>query len=291
MKTLKFITYTFLISLLTISCTSNNDENLLDSNETTEKSEAAKTVVAVVKSHLKSDGTFYNQQHPESSMTFDFGFQFSYPVTLSYNNGTKVVINSIEELATAVNENSQTNYIDGINFPFEIDKEGSIETIFNEIEFNTAINSNDTDADGTPNYIDADDDGDGATDVLEDQNHDGDSTNDDADNDGTPNYLDTDSDNDGQLDSDEDNDGDGDFTNDDSDNDGNPDYTDTDSDNDGTDDGDDSDDDNDGVDDENESHNNNGDSDGNDSDSNDSDSDSNDNDNDSNDNDNDNSGN
>ena len=256
MKTLKFFSYTLLISVLAISCSSNNDESLIDTNQSTEKSASAKTVVEVVKSHLKSDGTFYNQQFPESSMTFDLGFQFAFPVTLSYINGTEVVVKSIEELAVVVNKNTDTNYIDGISFPFKIERDGAKETVSSEIDFSILLNSKDTDSDGIPNYQDTDDDGDGANDIDEDANNDGDSTNDDADNDGLPNYQDTDSDNDGQLDQDEDNDGDGDFTNDDSDNDGSPDYTDTDSDNDGIDDGDDNDDDNDGTNDEDEGNDN-----------------------------------
>ena len=258
MKALQSIIFLMIISLCTFSCTSNSDNGLADPNETnqtTEKSTSAKIVVEVVKSHLKSDGSFYNQANPESSMTFDLGFQFSYPVILSYNNGTKVVVNSIEQLASVAKAISQTNYIDGINFPFDIDKEGTKETVFSETDFGVMVNSKDTDADGTPNYQDTDDDGDGASDISEDQNHDGDYTNDDADNDGYPNYLDTDSDNDGQADEDEDNDGDGDFTNDDSDGDGEADYTDTDSDNDGIEDGDDEDDDNDGTNDSDESYN------------------------------------
>jgi hypothetical protein len=259
MKTLKSITFLMLISLLTFSCTNNNEDELTDpneTNETTEKSASAKIVVEVVKSHLKTDGSFYNTTNPESSMTFDLGFKFSYPISISYNNSTKVQINSIEELASVAKNISATNYIDGISFPFEIDKDGTKETINSENDFIATINSKDTDNDGTPDYQDTDDDGDGANDIDEDANHDGDSTNDDADNDGVANYQDTDSDNDGQLDQDEDNDGDGDFTNDDSDNDGTPDYTDTDSDNDGTDDGDDDDDDNDGTNDNDEGNDN-----------------------------------
>lgn len=174
---------------------------------------------------------------------------------MSYNNGTKVEINSIEDLASIAKEITQTNFIDGISFPFEVDVAGVTQTISDENDFIDLINSYDTDKDGTVNYQDTDDDGDGASDASEDQNNDGDSTNDDADNDGTPNYLDTDSDNDGQLDEDEDNDGDGDFTNDDSDNDGDSDYVDSDSDNDGIDDGEDSDDDNDGINDSDEDYN------------------------------------
>jgi hypothetical protein len=61
--------------------------------------------------------------------------------------------------------------------------------------------NDDTDLDGTPNYLDLDDDGDGLwTFPDEDVNGDGDPTNDDSDGDSIPDYLDND---DGQIWSDE----------------------------------------------------------------------------------------
>ncbi|PQJ76041.1 hypothetical protein [Polaribacter gangjinensis] len=250
MKTFKFFTYTFILSVVAFSCTTDlQDNQLQETIETTSESPSAKTVVDVVKSHLKADGSFYNLQNPASAMTYDLGFEFAYPITLSLTNGTKIILNSIEDIAIIAKEITSNNTIYGISFPFSIERDGVKETVLSEIDFGILLNSKDTDNDGTPNYQDTDDDGDGASDEAEDQNHDGDSTNDDADNDGIPNYQDTDSDNDGQLDQDEDNDGDGDVTNDDSDNDGDADYVDTDSDNDGIDDGTDTDDDNDGTDD------------------------------------------
>ncbi len=97
----------------------------------------------------------------------------------------------------------------------------------------------DPDGDGLPNYLDTDSDGDGipdSTEVGPDPEHPV-----DTDGDGTPDYLDTDSDNDGISDKDEgltDTDGDGipdyiESNTDDPDGDGTPDYQDTDSDGDG----------------------------------------------------------
>jgi hypothetical protein len=242
-----------IVVLVVFSCSQNDT---LEQNEPIEsaKSVTAITVIEGVKTHVKSDSSFNNPTNPESSIKFDFGFDFVYPTTLAYNNGTEVVVNNINELAKVASTITTSNYIDGIVFPFTVKRnDGTEETISSEADFEDTINSHDTDNDGIPNYTDTDNDG--ALDTQEDANHDGDSTNDDADNDGVANYQDTDSDNDGQLDQDEDNDGDGDFTNDDSDNDGTPDYTDSDSDNDGTDDGDDSDDDNDGTNDSDEDYN------------------------------------
>lgn len=77
----------------------------------------------------------------------------------------------------------------------------------------------DTDGDGTPNYLDTDDDGDSVLTHYEDLNNDGNWLNDDIDGDGKPNYLDNDDDNDSVPTIYEDVNGDGDPTNDDTDSD------------------------------------------------------------------------
>ena len=119
----------------------------------------------------------------------------------------------------------------------------------------------DTDLDGTPNYLDVDDDGDGINTVFEDVElphnypQDGDPTNDDTDGDGIPNYLDNDDDGDGILTINEQPDPNGNHEPEDavdSDGDGIPDYLDTidnsqDFDGDGVNDNVDIDDDNDGI--------------------------------------------
>ena len=61
----------------------------------------------------------------------------------------------------------------------------------------------DFDGDGTPDHLDADDDGDGIPTIDEDVDGDGDPRNDDTDGDGAPNYLDVDADGDGLTDADE----------------------------------------------------------------------------------------
>ncbi len=80
----------------------------------------------------------------------------------------------------------------------------------------------DTDGDETPNFMDDDDDGDGALTLYEDWNNNGDPTDDDTDDDGTPNYLDADDDDDSVLSVNEDVNGDGNPLNDDTDGDGLP---------------------------------------------------------------------
>ncbi len=118
---------------------------------------------------------------------------------------------------------------DGIDDAIDPDQTGGADANLNGID--DALEPNDTDGDGTPDYLDDDSDGDGLSDAVEgaadadgdgagnwrDTDSDGDGFDDtfegvvDTDGDGTPDYLDTDSDNDGVPDSaengDKDNDG------------------------------------------------------------------------------------
>jgi len=98
------------------------------------------------------------------------------------------------------------------------DDDDGIPAELEDINGNGDLEDDDTDGDGLPNYIDADDDGDnvltknedhddtdlnvdsnGDGDPTNDRNGDGDPTNDDTDGDGIPDYLDTDDDGDGTL--------------------------------------------------------------------------------------------
>jgi gliding motility-associated-like protein len=91
----------------------------------------------------------------------------------------------------------------------------------------------DTDSDGTPNYLDPDDDGDTVPTFDEDIDNDGTPLDNDTDGDTIPNYLDDDDDGDGVLTIDEDVDENGTAINDDTDGDNKSNYLDIDDDDDG----------------------------------------------------------
>ena len=81
----------------------------------------------------------------------------------------------------------------------EDDQDGILAAL-EDINGNGDLTDDDTDGDGLPNYIDADDDGDNILTKDEDPDDNGDGILDDAldtDSDGIPNYLDTDDDGDG----------------------------------------------------------------------------------------------
>ncbi|WP_176829801.1 Calx-beta domain-containing protein [Tenacibaculum sp. MAR_2009_124] len=82
---------------------------------------------------------------------------------------------------------------------FDLDCDGVL-NVDEDLNGNSDYTDDDTDGDGTPNYLDKDDDNDGILTLDEDTDLNGTSHNDDTDGDGTPDYLDLDSDNDGCYD-------------------------------------------------------------------------------------------
>ena len=97
-----------------------------------------------------------------------------------------------------------------------------VPNVFEDFNGDGDLTNDDTDMDGTPNYLDTDDDGDNVLTIDELLDADGNPV--DTDGDGDVNYLDNDDDGDGILTLDEDANRDGDPTNDDSDGNGIPDY-------------------------------------------------------------------
>jgi hypothetical protein len=96
---------------------------------------------------LKEMKSAYNITGRTASDEPDMCFEFVYPLTLSYNDGTTVVVaNQNELLAILENETSEL-YIDGISFPFDILVAGSTVpvTIADEEAFWNAIENCDMD--------------------------------------------------------------------------------------------------------------------------------------------------
>ncbi|MCK0153765.1 Ig-like domain-containing protein [Alcanivorax sp. S6407] len=111
---------------------------------------------------------------------------------------------------TDTSAESPANDDDGDNIPNHLDKDSNNSAgtadnsgdsdgdgLSDAEECPTGVPCQDSDNDGTPDYMDEDDDGDGINTRDEDLDGNGDPTDDDSDNDGTPDYLDSDDDDDG----------------------------------------------------------------------------------------------
>ena len=263
MKNTKLIALSLtLLVVLFQSCQKSDIPNETDTENSTDFSITTKTIVSNLSGKIiDSEGTETGTDLSKI-LTFDFCFDFVFPITLQNNSGSTINVSNENQLLTIVLDNLPSDYIDGIAFPFQVESDGNTVTISTEAEFENLISNCDLDNDGIENYLDNDGDGDGIDNDIEDLNEDGISTNDDSDNDGNPNYLDIDDDGDGVNTQDEDADHNGDSADDDSDDDGIPNYLDNDSDNDGIEDGDDTDADGDGTNDDEEENDDEGDGDG-----------------------------
>ncbi len=120
--------------------------------------------------------------------------------TVSFNNYGLGVMFIPSGLAYFNSPPSGISVYSNLIFKFELyastfaDQDGDgVFSHLEDINGNLDVFDDNTDGDGSANFVDQDDDGDGVFTLFEDINMDGDPTNDDTDGDGVPNYLDADS--------------------------------------------------------------------------------------------------
>lgn len=125
MKKIKILVLFVLVAAATFySCTDNNP---VENEAVASKSIALRSTLNAIKK-VTGKTTLTTQDQA-------FCFNFVYPITLSYNNGTQITVANFQGLLEIlVNENNNL-YIDGIVFPFQVQQEGAVTTINNENEF------------------------------------------------------------------------------------------------------------------------------------------------------------
>ena len=140
MKNFKISIFSTLIVLLAFtSCT--NEETIIDTQQNTEESESITTTLGRLSQQYDENGNVNETDNPAGNIVFDFCFDFVFPIDLSFNTGTTVTANSLEELVEIYNASTEDLFINGITFPFQVEtyNENSnaleIETINNEDEF------------------------------------------------------------------------------------------------------------------------------------------------------------
>lgn len=127
---LLFLVTTVVISMF-YSC---SDDNAVGNDQKVEKSMGLRTVLNNIKKGSNIAGRSSQTSISQSTI---FGFDFVYPITLSYNNGTVITVASFEGLIEVLTNENENLYIDGIAFPFQVvlASDGSTVTINNEEEF------------------------------------------------------------------------------------------------------------------------------------------------------------
>ncbi|MCK8482033.1 hypothetical protein [Psychroserpens algicola] len=137
----------FLLSLVCItsvliSCT--NDEPLVE-EQNIEDSQSITVSLAELRLQFNAQGNLIPTENPTGNIVFDFCFDFVYPLNLSYNNGTTVTVNSLDELISIIINFNNDLYINGIEFPFDVETYNDtsdaivVVTINNEEEFAALI--------------------------------------------------------------------------------------------------------------------------------------------------------
>lgn len=139
MKNFKLFLLSFaLMAGVFTSCT--NNEPVIEEQNIVE-SESIRTSLSQLRLQFNAQGDVIPDENPAGNIVFDFCFDFVYPLNLSYNNGTTVTVNSLEDLVVVMINSTDELYVNGIEFPFNVevynDTTDAIEvmTITNEEQF------------------------------------------------------------------------------------------------------------------------------------------------------------
>ncbi len=135
MKNIKFLLlFISILTTLFVSCSSGDD------TVETQKSSALRI-------YLNEFKGVNNITGKNLATNATLCYEFVYPLTLAYNNGTTVTVSNETELISVLESETSELYINGIAFPFNLIAPGSTTaiTISNESEFWSVINACDMD--------------------------------------------------------------------------------------------------------------------------------------------------
>ncbi|MDG5492953.1 hypothetical protein [Psychroserpens sp. SPM9] len=138
-KNFKLVLLSFgMIALLFSSCT--NDEPVVQ-EQNIDESTSITTSLSQLRLQFNSEGNVIPDENPTGNIVFDFCFDFVYPLNLSYNNGTTVTVNGLDDLIEVMINSNDDLYVNGIAFPFDVETYDAdsgaivVETISNEDAF------------------------------------------------------------------------------------------------------------------------------------------------------------
>ncbi|MDB9721035.1 hypothetical protein OAA67_04065 [Winogradskyella sp.] len=144
MKMFKFSLFSIAMALMfLVSCT--NDENVIETQQTTQESESISKTLNQLSNQFDQNGNLTTNSNPAGNVVFDFCFDFVYPLNLSFNNGTTVNVDSLEDLIDIMLGSTENLFINGVAFPFNVETYNEatnaieIVTINNEVEFDNLL--------------------------------------------------------------------------------------------------------------------------------------------------------
>jgi hypothetical protein len=132
MKKIKILLLLLMVSVAGFYSCSDNDP--VENEIVTSKSIALRTTLNEIK---KANNI--SDRNANATQDQFLCFQFVYPITLSYNDGTVITVATYEGLLDILTAETETLFIVGIAFPFQVQQEGAITTIDDEAEFYALI--------------------------------------------------------------------------------------------------------------------------------------------------------
>ncbi|MBV7267823.1 hypothetical protein [Winogradskyella luteola] len=157
MKNLKFTFFSMFMALFLVTACTNN-EPVGEEEQQTEESQSITASLNQLSTLFNDNGNIELSNNPAGNIVLDFCFDFVYPLTLSYNNGSTVTIQDLDNLVDVMLSSTDELYIDGISFPFDVETFNDdtdsieIETIEDEEEFIDLLEDCDFDEDDDECY-------------------------------------------------------------------------------------------------------------------------------------------
>ena len=97
MKNFKLLIFSILM-VLTVLMSCTNEEVIIDNLQNTEESESIVTTLSRLNQQYDDNGNVDEAENPAGNIVFDFCFDFVYPINLSFNTGSTVTVNSLDDL-------------------------------------------------------------------------------------------------------------------------------------------------------------------------------------------------
>jgi len=135
------LSFLMLFALFNTSCKKDVAENT-ETEQSRQESEVVRSVVTSfrsIASQSTQNGSSVNQT--QSALNSYFCFDFVYPISIVYNDGTTQSLADDNEFAQAIVDQTAGHYIIDFVYPFDVLQNGSTITINNDVEFENLINS------------------------------------------------------------------------------------------------------------------------------------------------------
>ncbi|MFI8378575.1 hypothetical protein [Leeuwenhoekiella sp. NPDC079379] len=132
--------YVILCSIFLLSCSNEELTPSPKDNFKIEQSAALRATLEELRFKAENEKSSNESKMAEEE---ELCFQFVYPISLSYSDGSIIVVSDFNNLLEIILNESLEKHINGIAFPFDVkvSDNGSISTISDEADFKALINN------------------------------------------------------------------------------------------------------------------------------------------------------